>query len=93
VANRPAPHAHSAARHLIPQVWHVDPLRLPVCNNPMRGIAVTDDARVVEKFLRHLGAWDDPPHRPPPQRAPRPYTYEPVGEVDPMPDYENVRTD
>ena len=32
----------------------------------MRVIAVIDDPRVVEKLLRHLGAWQDPPPRPPP---------------------------
>jgi len=27
----------------------------------MRVIAVIDDPRLVEKILRHLGAWHDPP--------------------------------
>ena len=37
--------------------------------NPMRVIAVVDgDPQVVEKILRHLGAWHDPPPRPPPSR-------------------------
>jgi len=31
----------------------VDPLRCPVCQNPMRVIAVIDDPKVVEKILRH----------------------------------------
>ncbi len=53
-------------RDLILRVWHVDPLRCPVCQNPMRVIAVIDDPRVVEKILRHLGAWHDPSPRPPP---------------------------
>ena len=48
-------------RDLILRVWHVDPLRCPVCQNPMRVMAVIDDPRVVEKILRHLGAWHDPP--------------------------------
>ena len=56
-------------------------------------IAVIDDPRVVEKILRHLGAWHDPPPRPPPQGLPGPYTYEPCDDVDPAPDYENVLTD
>ena len=43
VANRPASHAHSAARHFIPRIWHVDPLGCPVCQNPMRVIAAIDD--------------------------------------------------
>jgi hypothetical protein len=79
-------------RDLILRVWHVDPLRYPVCQNPMRVIAVIDDRRVVENILRHLGVWHDPPSRPPPQALPRPYTYEPCQDVDPMPDYENVLT-
>jgi hypothetical protein len=61
VANRPAPHAHPAACNLILRVWHVDPLRCPVCQSPMRVIALIDDPRLVEKILRHLGAWHDPP--------------------------------
>jgi len=32
----------------------------------MQVIAVIDDARVVERILRHLGVWHDPPGRPPP---------------------------
>ena len=50
--------------NLILRVWHVDPLRCPVCQNPMRVLAVIDDPRVAEKILRHLGAWHDPPPRP-----------------------------
>jgi len=90
-------------RDLILRVWHVDPLRCPVCNNPMRVMAVIDDPQVVEKILRHLGAWHDPPAcrslgggrppRPPPERVPGPYTYEPCDDVAPTPDYENVLTD
>ena len=59
----------------------------------MRIIAVIDDPRVVEKILRHLGAWHDPPARLSPPGAPGPYTYEPCDDADPMPDYENVLTD
>jgi hypothetical protein len=80
-------------RDLILRVWHVDPLRCPVCQNPMRVIAVIDDPRIVEKILHHLGAWHDPPPRPPPQGLPGPYTYEPCEDVDPTPDYENVLND
>ena len=42
-------------------IWRVDPLRCPVCQNPMRVIAAIDDSRVVEKSLRHLAFWHDPP--------------------------------
>ena len=80
-------------RDLILRVWHVEPLRCPVCQNPMRVIAVIDDPRVVGQILRHLGVWHDPPPRPPPTGLPGPYTYEPCDDVDPMPDYENVLTD
>jgi hypothetical protein len=59
----------------------------------MRGIAVIDDPRIVEKILRHLGAWHEPPPRPPPSALPGPYTYEPCDDVDPGPDYEDVLTD
>jgi len=57
----------------------------------------------VERILRHLGAWHDPPAyrslgvgRPPrriPQKVPGPYTYEPCDDVYPTPNYENVLTD
>ena len=80
-------------RDLILRVWHVDPLRCPVCQNPMRVIAVIDDSQVVEKILRHLGVWHDPPPRPPPSAVAGRYTYEPCDDVDPTPDYENVLTD
>ena len=59
----------------------------------MRVIAVVDDPCVVEKILRHLGAWHDPPPRPPPPGTPGPYTYEPCDDVASTPDYENVLTD
>ena len=59
----------------------------------MRVIAVIDDPGVVQKTLRHLRAWHDPPACPPTIGAPCPYTYEPCDDVDPLPDYENVLTD
>ncbi len=73
--------------------WHVDPLRCPVCQSPMRVIAVIDDRKVTEKILRHLGAWHDPPPRPPTPGTAGVYSYEPCNDVDPTPDYENVLTD
>jgi hypothetical protein len=48
-------------RDLILRVWHVDPLRCPICQSPLRAIAVIDAPRVTEKILRHLGAWHDLP--------------------------------
>ena len=59
----------------------------------MRVIAVIDDPRVVEKVLRHLGAWHDPPVGLPPPASSGPYTYEPFDDVAPTPDYENALTD
>jgi hypothetical protein len=59
----------------------------------MRVIAVIDDPRVVEKTLRHLGAWHDPPAGLSPPGAPWAYTYEPCDDVDPAPDDENAPTD
>ncbi len=56
-------------------------------------IAVIDDPRVMEKILRRLAAWRDPTAGPSPPGAPRPYAYEPYGDVDPTADYENVLTD
>ncbi len=79
-------------RDLILRVWHVDPLRCPVCQNSMRVIAIIDDSRVAKKILRHLALWHDPPARPPPQDLPS-YTYQPCDDIDPTPDYENVLTD
>ena len=46
-------------------MWHMDLLGCPVCQNPMRVIAAIDDPRVVEKTLRHLALWHDPPPSPP----------------------------
>jgi hypothetical protein len=71
------PHVHA----LVADGLFVRPC--PVCQNPMRVIAVIDDPGVVEQILRHFGAWHDPPPRPPPQRVPSPYTYEPCDDVDP----------
>ena len=80
-------------RDLILRVWHVDPLRCPVCQNPMRVIALIDDRRVAEKILRHLGAWHDPPAAMSTTGSSGFCTREPCDDVDPMPDYENVLTD
>ncbi|PYJ05388.1 MAG: hypothetical protein DME25_08485 [Verrucomicrobia bacterium] len=73
---------------------HGDIVSITYSNAPQSTPAVTYgyDRRVVEKILRHLGAWHDPPPRPPPPEGSGPYTYEPCREVDPMPDYENVLT-
>ena len=54
-----------------------------MCQSPMRVIALIDDPRLVEKILRHLGAWHDPPAGWPRPSATGPYTYEPCQDVDP----------
>ena len=77
---------------MILRVWHADPLCCPACQSPLRVIAVIDNPRVVDKILRHLGAWHDPPTAGPPAGFPGPSTHEPCLD-DPMPDYENVLTD
>jgi Putative transposase len=80
-------------RDLILRVWQVDPPRCPVCNNPMRVIAVIDDPRVVQKVLRHLRAWHAPPAGLAPPGSAGPYTYEPCDDLAPIRDYENALTD
>ena len=42
-------------RDLILQAWHSDPLRCPVCEGPMRVIAVIDQPQVVGKFCAISG--------------------------------------
>ena len=59
----------------------------------MRVIAVIDDPRVVEKILRHLGAWHDPPAGLSPPGAARPYTCQLCDAAAPILDYENVLAD
>lgn len=81
-------------RDLILQAWHTDPLRCPVCEGPMRVIAVIDQPQVIEKILRHLGLWSGPSKAPrPPPTGCDTWHYEACDDVAPMPDYENVLTD
>ncbi|MGO8926510.1 MAG: hypothetical protein ACLQU3_06460 [Limisphaerales bacterium] len=75
------------------RVWHVVPRRCPPCQNPMRVIPLSDDPRLVQKILRHLGVWHDPPARGTPPGASGPYTYQRCGDVHPMPGCEIVLTD
>jgi hypothetical protein len=44
-------------RDLIQKVWEADPLLCPTCHEPMRIIALIDEAEVIERILRHLGLW------------------------------------
>jgi hypothetical protein len=48
-------------RDLSLRVWHRRPAALPRLPKPMRVIAMVDNPRIVEKILRHLGVWHDPP--------------------------------
>jgi hypothetical protein len=59
---------------LILLAWDADPLRHPVCQDPVRVIAVIDDPRVVERILRHLDTWHNPPPIPSPLDGWEPYT-------------------
>ena len=63
MTNRSAPDAHPPVRDLFLRVWDEDPLRCPMCRK-----ALIDDPGVVEKILRHLRVWPDPPPRPPLRR-------------------------
>ena len=71
----------------------MEPRHCFLYQNPMRVIATIHDPRLIEKILRHLGAWHDPPSKLPPQGVPGSYTYEPCDDVDPMPDDASVLTD
>ena len=66
-------------RELIKKIWEVDPLMCPQCGTEMYIIALIDDAEVIEKILKHLDVWDDPPsERGPPPSVPIPEViYEP----------------
>lgn len=78
-------------RDLIMRVWHVDPLRCPICEQSMRVVAVLRDQQVVEKILRHLNVWQDPPTKPSPRAVcDETRTYEPCNDLDPMPNYESL---
>ena len=63
-------------------VWRAQAVTVSSLRPPVSGLSI-----------RHLGAWHDPPPRPPPQDGLGPYTYEPCLDVDPTLNYENVLTD
>lgn len=42
---------------LIHKVYEVDPLICPVCQGPMRVIALVEDDDVIRHILEHLGCW------------------------------------
>ena len=59
--------ARGAWARLIKKVYEVDPLICPHCGGEMRFLAVIEEALVIERILRHVGAWDPtPPLRAPP---------------------------
>jgi hypothetical protein len=61
------------------------PAALPRLSKPDALTAVVDDPRVVEKILRHLGAWHDRPPKPPPRALRGPARTKPVTTGPPSP--------
>jgi len=61
----------------------------------MCDVAVMDQRVVIEKILRPLSLWSATPWlaRAPPDADEGSRPREPLDDVDPMPDYENVLTD
>jgi len=51
---------------LIKAVYEVDPLKCPKCGGTMKIVAFIEDARVIEKILRHCELWKIPESHPPP---------------------------
>ncbi|MBA3565121.1 MAG: transposase [Gammaproteobacteria bacterium] len=64
---------------LIQKVYEIDPLKCPDCGATMRIIALSDDADVIERILRHLKLWD-----------PSPDTHSPAGPDPPWPQGETL---
>ena len=80
--------ARSAWARLIKKVYEVDPLICPHCGGEMRFVAVIEEAPIIERILRHVGAWDPlPPMRSPPLEDDWPeqsqilLTYHPVSDI------------
>jgi hypothetical protein len=48
-------------RELIKKIWEVDPLSCPRCDHEMKIISLIHEADVIERILRHLGLWKQPP--------------------------------
>ena len=51
---------------LIKAVYEVDPLKCPKCGGTMRIISFIEEAKVIEKILRHCELWKEPAPHPPP---------------------------
>jgi len=79
--------ARSRWARLLRKVYEVEPLTCPRCGGEMRFLAVIEDAPVIERILRHVGAWEPtPPLRAPPEEAwptgsQIPLTYHPVPDI------------
>ena len=48
-------------RELIKKIWEVDPLSCPRCGHEMKVISLINEPAVIERILRHLGLWKQPP--------------------------------
>jgi hypothetical protein len=78
-------HARASWARQIRKAYEVDPLTCPNCGAQMRPIAIIEEPGVIERILRHVGAWSPlPASRGPPGRtdwpaeAQIPITYEPL---------------
>ena len=87
---REAARARSTWARLIHKVYEADPIEWPRCKDPMRVIALIDDAAVIRKILRHLGLWAPqqsqrsqigPPAHDPPRQSKPVLTYHPVPDI------------
>jgi hypothetical protein len=54
---------------LIKAVYEVDPLKCPKCGGTMKIVAFIEEARVIEKILRHCELWKVPEPHPPPVKS------------------------
>jgi hypothetical protein len=60
---RPKP-GESSSKRLVPAKagsWEVDPLCCPRCSHEMKIISLIDEPDVIQRILRHLGLWKEPP--------------------------------
>jgi hypothetical protein len=80
--------AKAAWARLIQKVYEVDPMLCPRCGAPMRIVAVIEEKLVIERILRHIGAWAPrPPSQAPPehddwpQNGQIPLTYHPLPDI------------
>ncbi len=48
-------------REFIKKTWEVDPLCCPRCAHEMKTIRLIHEADVIERILRHLELWKQPP--------------------------------